>query len=64
MIDAKHLAIAVEALDIAHRTVSQSMSQAGIKAGAEGRAKLAEIEEAHAAVSAALTPAGAQEAAA
>ena len=64
MLTAKTLAIASDALDLAHRTMAQQLAQAGIAAGAEARAKLADIEAAHAAISASLTPADAEEAAA
>ena len=61
MLTAKTLAIASDALDLAHRTMAQQLAQAGIAAGAEARAKLQDIEEAHAAISEALKPAPADE---
>jgi hypothetical protein len=62
MLTAKTLAIASDALDLAHRTMANQLAQAGIAAGAEARAKLADIEAAHAAIAEALKPAEATEA--
>lgn len=56
MLTAPHLKICLDALDLAHRHMASQLGQAGIAAGPEGRAKLAQIEEAHEAVRAELAP--------